>query len=101
VGVACQGLVLDADRVIAIEVARTMATVRVGDTVRIAARALNAQGAPVTGASISWAIVDTGITAFTIDGSSGLITGQSPGVGRVQAAVETLRSDPLTVTVTP
>ena len=75
----------------------------VGDTIRLVATAINAAGNPVADAVVTWAIldVDSGQVGFTIDSTSGLVQGVSEGGGRVQARVENLRSDPITVTVVP
>jgi hypothetical protein len=99
-GAGCQGLVLDPAQVIALELSAPPASLVVGDTVRLAARALNAQGDEVPGAAIRWAVVDTGLVGFTIDSVGGLVTAVEPGSGRVQARVENLRSDPVRITVT-
>ena len=94
---ACRDLSIPTDRVIAIEVSGTAPRVAVGDTVRLSARALNGAGAVVSGATVIWAPVDTGL-GFTL-GSTGLVTAITVGAWRVRAEVETLRSDPITVTV--
>lgn len=96
---ACRELTLTTDRVIALEVADPAPKVEEADTLRLAARPLNAAGTVVSGAVVTWAALDTGRLAFALD-PSGLVTGAFPGSGRVQAQVENLRSDPVTVTVT-
>jgi len=96
---ACRGLVLDPARVIALEIPAPPASLVVGDTTRLTVRALNAQGDEVADAPIRWAIVDTGVVGFTIDSVSGLVTAVEPDTGRVQARVESLRSDPILITV--
>jgi hypothetical protein len=95
---ACRAITLPADRVIALEVATTAPRVVVGDTLRLAARALNAAGKIVPEAQITWAVLDTGAIPFQLS-ASGLVTATSPGSGKVQASTGTLRSDPITVTV--
>ena len=95
----CHEITLNPDHVVALEVANAEPTVPQGDTLRLVARALNAAGQPVTGAPVTWAVIDTGVVAFALD-PSGLVTALAPGSGRVQAAVENLRSDPIKVTVT-
>ena len=97
-GAACRDLSISADRVIAIEVATTAPRVAVGDTLRLSARPLNGAGAVVSGAAVTWAPVDTGL-GFTLESTTGLVTGIKAGAWRVQAMVENLRSDPITVTV--
>ena len=98
----CTDLLGDFDRVIALEiVGMTVLQVEEGDTGRFSARALDAAGNVVAGAEISWAVIDTGTVGFTIDGASGLVTGLTPGSGRVQARIDELRSDPLSVSITP
>jgi hypothetical protein len=79
-------------------------SVRVGDTLRLVARPLNAAGQLVATAQVSWAILDTGVTAFRLD-PSGLVSADAAGAAKVQAraaqGTDTLRSDPIIVTVTP
>jgi hypothetical protein len=94
----CRAITLSDDRVIALEIANTAPQVFVGDTLRLAARALNAAGNLVTEVEISWAVVDTGVVAFDLS-RSGLVTARVQGTGRVQASTGTLRSDPITVTI--
>jgi hypothetical protein len=97
---ACRGLTVDPGRVVALELPAPPASLAVGDTVRLAARALNALGAEISDADIDWIVVDTGAVGFTLDGDTGLVTGIAPGTGRVAAQHESLRSDPLRITVT-
>jgi hypothetical protein len=96
----CSDITLSPTHVIALEVNTTTPTVEQGDTVRLAARALNALGAEVPDAPIAWAVLDTGSLVFQLD-PSGLVHGITLGSGRVQANSDNLRSDPITVTVTP
>ncbi len=101
-GIACTSLT-DFDRIVAIEIiGSTAPTVPQGDTLRLRARAIDAAGDSVPGATITWVLldVDTGQVGFTLDSTTGLVTAQTPGAGRVQARVETLRSGIITVTVT-
>lgn len=67
------------------------------------ARAVDAGNNPIADADIIWETldVDSGQVGFTIDGTSGLVSALSPGMGRVQARVGSLRSGIVTVTVTP
>ncbi len=75
-------------------------TVAVGDTVRLTAQALDRGGQPVPEAPVRWYVLEPEpFSAFTIDSLTGLVTGAAPGTGRAQARVETLRTDPITVTV--
>ncbi len=97
---ACEQITGDFDRVIAMELDVSTRTVEMGDTVRLTARALSASGDVVAEAVIVWAILDTGQIGFTLD-STGLVTGIEPGTGQVQARFENLRSDPITIVVTP
>ncbi len=99
----CSSLTADFDRIIAIQVETNAPTVEVGDTVRLVAQAVNAAGDVVPDAAIFWVLldVDSGQVGFTLDSASGLVTGVQPGAGRVQARVEDIRSDAVTVTVTP
>jgi len=95
---ACHEITLNPDRVVALEVVNSAPTVNAGDTLRLSARALNAGGQTVANATVSWTTVDTGVVAFQLD-PSGLVTGQTPGTGRVEAIADALRSDPITVKV--
>ena len=97
---ACRELTLNPDRTIALEIANLTPKVEEGDTLRLTARALNAAGNVVPGAAVTWAVLDTGRIAFALD-PSGLVTGTFAGNNKVQARLEDLRSDPVTVTVTP
>ena len=95
---ACRDLTIAADRVIAIEVTTAAPKVAVGDTLRLSARALNGAGAVVPNAAVAWVATDTAV-GFSLNGTTGLVTGISAGSWHVQARVENLRSDPITVTV--
>lgn len=102
--VACEELTGDLSRIIAIEIAGTLQKrVEEGDTLHLAARALDGRGDEVPDATITWATldVDSGQVGFTLDPTTGEVAGIQPGSGRVQARVETLRSEPITVRVTP
>lgn len=78
-------------------------TIAVGDTIRFIARALDQSGQPID-ASIRWRTPDTTIT---IEEATGIVVGQFPGTGRVQAVTGTeggdlerfIASDFFTVTV--
>ncbi len=99
---ACSEITGDFDRVVAIEiVGATTQTLEEGDTITLRARAISAAGDTVPDATIAWVTldVDSGQVGFTIEESTGLVTAQSPGTGRVQARVETLVSGAITVTV--
>jgi hypothetical protein len=69
--------------------------VEVNETLQLSARALNKDGDSVA-ASIVWSAGDPTIT---VDPSSGVLTGVSPGTGRVQASVGTLTSGLFTFSV--
>ena len=98
---ACEQITGDLDRVIAMEIDMSTRTVEMGDTLRLTARAINASGEVVPDVVIIWAIldVDSGQLGFTLD-SAGLVTGIRPGMGQVQARIESLRSDPIDIEVT-
>ena len=95
----CAILTADFDRIIGIELDASARTVEVGDTVQLTARAINASGEAVADVAIFWSVLDTGLVGFALDTATGVITGQEPGSGRVQARIEGLSSDPVTVTV--
>ncbi len=97
---ACSALPVDGDGVVAIEV-RTSSPVslRLGQQVMLRARALNQQGDSVPSV-IRWYTADTAL--IVLDSLSGVLQGRvATGSARVQAAVGTLRSDPIGVTLLP
>jgi len=93
----CSNLPTDASGVISLEVIRPEpATVEVGDTIQLSARALDAQGDSVA-VPITWQTSDTTIW---VDSTTGRVTGLVPGkTGRVQASETSLVSNPITLTV--
>ncbi len=100
---ACKQLTGSFSNVVAIAyTGPTAPVVEVGDTIRLTARALDAAGDTVPGATVTWAILelDTVPVGFSIDTATGLVSGLSPGSGRVVATVENLQTNPITVTVT-
>src|SRR5207245_9001396 len=76
---------------------RSSDLVEVGDTLQPQARALDGQGDSVA-ATITWATLDTAILSV-VDSAAGTTVGKAAGIGRVQARVGNLRSNPLNVTV--
>ncbi|MBI2537630.1 MAG: hypothetical protein HYW06_11855 [Gemmatimonadetes bacterium] len=96
----CTLLAGDPDRIIALEiVGSTRYTVPVDDTLHLKARARAADGDTVIGAAIVWAVLDTGTVGIALDTATGTVMAQAPGDWRVQARVEDIRSDPVTITV--
>ncbi len=96
----CKLLLGDPDRIIALEiVGPTKYTVQVDDTLQLKARARSANGDTVIGATIVWAVLDTGSVGIVLDTATGRVIAQTPGEWRVQARVEEIRSDPITITV--
>ena len=71
-----------AQEVSAVEVVPDTATVVVGDTLRLAATATDANGQVVTGVAFAWA---SGDTAVAVVGASGLLTGIGAGQAEVTA----------------
>jgi hypothetical protein len=69
--------------------------IEVNETLQLSARALNKDGDSVA-ANIVWSAGDT---TLTVDASTGVLTGHSPGTGRVQASVGSLTSGVLTFNV--
>jgi uncharacterized membrane protein (DUF4010 family) len=97
---ACSALPADSDGVVAIEV-RTQSPVslRLGQEVTLRARALNQQGDSVPSV-IRWYTTDTALVV--LDSTTGILSGRAAtGSARVQAAVGTLRSDPISITLLP
>lgn len=72
------------------------ATVQVGQTIQLSARALDRQGDSVA-VAVTWLTPDTTVT-ITPDGR---LTGRTSGTARVQAGVGTIVSDFVTFTVNP
>jgi len=70
-------------------------TLEVGEQVQLTARALNANG-DVIDAPVTWRTPDATVT---VDEATGLVTGVSPGTGRVQASSGSLSSDFLSFSV--
>lgn len=99
---ACSPVASGPDDVIALEIrSPTRQTIALGDSTQLDAVALNGRGEVAPDAQVLWAILDldTGTVAITLDTLSGLAVGVQIGATRVQARVENLRSDPLTITV--
>jgi hypothetical protein len=78
-------------------------TMVVGDTLQLEAQAISAAGETVAEAEVFWAIidVDSGQIGFTLDTLTGLVAAHQPGSGQVQARVENIRSNPISITVQP
>ena len=94
--VACK-VSTNLDQVVALEVILPdSGRLEVGDTLLPRARALNGHGDSVT-AGIFWVALDTNITV--LDSTTGATIGTSIGLGRLQAIVGLLRSNPQNVTV--
>jgi hypothetical protein len=97
---ACDSLLGDPDRVIALElVGGTTRTIAVGETLQLVVRAITASGDTAADAAIVWEVLDTGIVGFSLESSAGRVIGTSPDTGRVQASYENLRSDPVRIIV--
>lgn len=99
---ACGTITADFDRIIAIQIdGPQQRNIVLGDTLRLTAVVLDARGNEVTDAEVLWFRLDVDTMPFTLDSMAGIIVGRTEGTGRVEARVETLRSDPITVTVSP
>jgi len=86
----CSGL--DEGDTIAIElrvVSPANTNIEVGQQTQLSAQAFNSNGEAVA-APIAWRAADA---AVTVEESTGLVTGVSPGLGRVQASSGSLSSD--------
>lgn len=95
----CSSLPADGDGVVALELRSPLAlTLKQGESLTLHARALDRAGDSVD-APIRWRTADTTITLDSILGSVTARVGA--GAGRVQAAVGTLRSDLITITLQP
>jgi hypothetical protein len=99
---ACRLLAGPPERIIALELeGPTRDSVTAGDTLHLHARALAANGDSAPGAVITWAILDTGTVGIVLVDSVGGVAGQLTGTWHVQAAVDSLRSDPIAIVVRP
>jgi Big-like domain-containing protein len=91
----CSGLPEGEGGVVALEIEVPLpATVEVGDGLQLAATALDADGNTVD-APVTWRAADPTVSVS----DAGLVTGVSPGTGRVQAVTGSLSSALVTVTV--
>lgn len=70
-------------------------TVEVGESIQLSAKPLDKDGDSV-GTTITWLSADT---SATIDASTGVLTGVTPGTARVQATVGALGSELITFAV--
>lgn len=96
VALGCSGLTESEGGVVGIEVGVPGPdSVEVGEAIQLTVKPINKDGDSVA-APVTWLSADT---TATIDPSSGLLTGVSPGPARIQAAVGSLRSPIITFTV--
>jgi hypothetical protein len=97
---ACKALLGDPHRIIALEIVGPLSyTLQVNDTLHLKARALAADGDTVPDALIVWAILDTVPVGVALDTATGSVVAQSPGHSRVQARVDEIRSDSISINV--
>jgi hypothetical protein len=102
IALGCSPVASGPNDVIAIEVrSPTSVQLIVGDTITLQAVAITANGAEASEVQILWGIIDidSGQIGFTLDTLTGFVQAQGVGNGRVQARVENLRADPLTVNI--
>lgn len=94
----CASLPTTGDGVVALELLVPKALIIApGDSLQLRARAVDRNGDTVA-AAIRWHTVDT--LVIRVDSLRGMVTPLlTTGSGRVQAAVGTLRSDPITITI--
>ena len=96
VALGCSGLDEGAGGVVGLEIRRPeLLTIEVGEMLPLSARALNKDGDSVA-AEITWRAPDA---TLTVDPLTGVITGVSPGTGRVQAFAGLLASSLVQFTV--
>lgn len=92
----CSGLDENEVGVVSLEVrAPALLTIETGEQLQLTAEALNADG-DVVDAAVSWRSADPTVT---IEETTGILTGVSPGTGRVQAFVGSLSSELLSFSV--
>jgi hypothetical protein len=95
---ACSSLPSSGDGIVALEVRSPLAiTLKAGESVTLKARALNSAGDSV-GAALFWTTADTTIS---LDDQGTVTALQGTGQARVQAAVGTLRSELIVITLQP
>lgn len=95
---ACDAFATDFDAIIALQVfLPDSGAVEINDTLRPRARALNGRGDSVA-ATIVWGALDTALVTM-VDSTTGATLGKALGLGRIQARVGSLRSNPLSVRV--
>ena len=95
--VSCSGLDESAGGVVALQLQLPVVhSIEVGQSLQLTAVALDKDGLPVS-AEINWRAPDP---TLTVDSLSGVITGVSPGTGRVQAFEGSLSSELVSFTVT-
>lgn len=98
--VGCGSLLGDPDRVVGLElVGSTNRYLAVGDTLILVARGITARGERVPSLPIEWAVLDSVVTAFSLDPLTGTVIGKEKGSGRVQGRYQQLRTDPIVLTV--
>ncbi len=96
----CGSLLGDPDRIIALEVpGGTSRSLNVGDTLLLVAHGITARGERSNSISVEWAVIDTAVTAFSLNPASGKVIGLAAGSGRVQGSYGELKTDPITITV--
>jgi hypothetical protein len=94
----CSDLTEEAGGVVALEIRiPEILSLEVGETLPLSASALDKEGNPVA-ADVAWRTPDA---TLTVDPATGVITGVSPGPGRVQAFVGQLASSLVQFTVIP
>lgn len=92
----CSGLDEGEAGIVAIEITTpAFQTIEVGEQLQLSAVPLNADG-EIVNVAVTWRTPDA---TLSVDAASGLLTGVSPGTGRVQATAGTLSSDLLQFTV--
>ena len=92
----CSNLMEGAGGVVGLQIQTpSLKTIEVGETLQLTAVALDKDGNPVA-TPIDWRAPDA---TLTVDAATGVITGVSPGSGRVQAFVGSLSSELVTFNV--
>jgi Bacterial Ig-like domain (group 2) len=76
----------------------TAQSIASGNSVTLSAEVRNKGGAPLTSAAVTWSTSNSTVAAID---QSGKVTGSKVGTATITAAVSTLSSSPVSVTVTP
>jgi hypothetical protein len=84
-----------------VRIATRSAALFFGDSLTLAAAALDSSGAPIPGTPIAWRSLDTALARVPSDTSGKVIAGPARGVARIEASLPTGQADTVLITVEP